>query len=103
MRIITTDLYESSFLDCSGIELAEVWLDQGRLQKTVVFAFDGNYQLEELQKSYRTGNAIVNLADYRHSLNRLRDMMFELLKNQNNEQKTRRDCYNGKLQPTPHH
>ena len=93
MRITTTDLYESSFLHCSGMKLAEVWKDRGKLYDTVVFAFEGNYQLEELQKSYHTGNAQVNLSDFRRSLNRLRNRMFELLNNQNKELETGKNVH----------
>ena len=79
MRLTTTDLYESSFLHCSGTPLAELWLDHGKLRNQVVFAFDGNYKLEELRKSYFSGQAVVNLASYRRSLNYLRERMFQLI------------------------
>ena len=88
MRITTTDLYESSFLHCSGMKLVEIWLDRGKLHTTAVFAFEGNYQLEELQKSYHTGNAMVNLTDFRRSLNQLRTTMYKLLNNKNQKSRT---------------
>jgi hypothetical protein len=91
MRITTTDIYESSFLHCSGMILAEMWLDHGRLHNTAVFVFDGDCRLTELQKSYHTGNAVVNLADYRRSLNRLRELMFRLLDGQNQKSAIRRN------------
>ena len=89
MRTTTTDIYESSFLHCSGMTLADMWLDRGRLHNTAVFAFEGDCRLTELQNSYHTGNAVVNLADYRRSLNRLRELMFRLLDGQNQSRASR--------------
>jgi len=31
VRVTTTDLYQASFLDCSGIGLVGVWVDRGKL------------------------------------------------------------------------
>ena len=82
MRLTTTDLYESGFLHCAGAQLADVWNERNRTS-TVVFVFDGDYQLEELQKSYHNGTATVNLADYRRSVETLKDMMFDIIRNAN--------------------
>ena len=88
MRLTTTDLYESGFLHCAGARLADVWNERNKAS-TVVFVFDGDYQLEELQRSYHNGTATVNLADYRHSLETIKDAMFRILRNEN--QQTRRN------------
>lgn len=86
MRLTTTDLYESSFLHCAGAQLADVWNERSK-SSTVVFVFDGDYQLEELQKSYHNGTATVNLADYRQSLEILKDAMFRLIRSANTQEK----------------
>ena len=83
MRLTTTDLYESSYLHCAGAQLKDVWNERSR-SSTVVFVFDDGQQsegrLEELQKNYRNGTATVNLAEYRQSLEALKDVMFRLIR-----------------------
>ena len=91
MHLTTTDLYESSFLHCRGAKLARAWVDRGRRRKTVVFLFEGNGQLTELQTEYHTGKATVNLTEYRASLEELKETMFRLIRgnqgpNQNKNQ-----------------
>lgn len=76
MRLATSDLYESGFFLCSGARLAEAVPDRSGASPKIVFTFEGNYELEELQKSYWNGNATVNLAEYRRSLETLKDIMF---------------------------
>jgi hypothetical protein len=85
VRVTTTDLYESSFLACRGVRLADVWVDRGRLKDTVVFVFEGNGQLTELQRAYHTGAVTVNLADFRRSLVHLRRRLHAALSNQHSE------------------
>ena len=82
--VVTTDLYESSYLACVGARLAEVRVDRGRLKSTVVFVFEGDGRLSELQRSYHRGTATVNLAEFRASLTRLRRTMYARLSNQRN-------------------
>ena len=83
MRLTTTDLYESGFLHCAGAQLADIWNERNKAS-TVVFVFDdckqSEGQLEELQRSYHNGTATVNLADYRHSLETIKDAMFQLIR-----------------------
>ena len=95
MHLTTTDLYESSFLHCCGAKLARAWVDRGRRRKTVVFLFEGNGQLAQLQTEYHTGRAVVNLAEYRASLEELKETMFGLLRGapQENKNKTRSVCH----------
>ena len=86
MRLTTSDLYESSFLHCAGAQLSDVWNEQSKAS-TVIFVFDDSQlsdgRLEELQKSYHNGTATVNLAEYRHSLESLKDVMFRLIRKEN--------------------
>lgn len=83
MRLTTTDLYESGFLHCAGAQLADIWNERNKAS-TVVFVFDDGKQsegqLEELQRSYHNGTATVNLADYRQSLETVKDAMFQLIR-----------------------
>ncbi len=89
MRLTTTDLYESGFLHCAGAHLADVWNERNKAS-TVIFVFDGDYQLEELQRSYHNGTATVNLADYRQSLEAIKDRMFQLIRSASNENKNQK-------------
>ena len=83
MRLTTTDLYESGFLHCAGAHLADVWNERNKAS-TVIFVFDdckqSKGQLEELQRSYHNGTATVNLAEYRQSLETIKDAMFQLIR-----------------------
>ena len=86
MRVTTTDLYESGFLHCAGAHLADIWNERNKAS-TVIFVFDDCRQsegrLEELQRSYHNGTATVNLAEYRQSLETIKDAMFRILRNEN--------------------
>ena len=88
MRLTTTDLYESGFLHCAGAHLADVWNERNKAS-TVIFVFDGDYQLEELQRSYHNGTATVNLAEYRQSLEMIKDAMFRLLRSASTQETKR--------------
>ena len=76
MRLATSDLYESGYFLCGGARLAEVVPDRSGASPKLVFAFDGGDELGEMQRSYHCGTATVNLAEYRRSLEALKDIMF---------------------------
>jgi hypothetical protein len=83
MRLATSDLYESGYFLCRGARLMEVAPDRSGASPKLVFTFEGNYELEELQKHYWSGEATVNLAAYRRSLEALKDEMFRILRKEN--------------------
>jgi len=104
MRLTMTNLYEAAYLQCLGMSLADVWLDRGQNAATVVFAFEGNGELTKLQKAFHTGTATVNLAAYRRSLTAIKDIMFELIRKETREPRTRRNVdhasyHSGTAQP----
>ena len=84
MRLTTSDLYESGFLHSQGAFLSGAWADKGN-SSTVVFAFedDSEATLSKLQDCYHSGKATVNLAEYRRSLEFLKDLMFQILRKSN--------------------
>ena len=98
VRVTTTDLYESSFLASRGESLCGIWVDRGKLKPTVVFVFEGNTQLRNLQQAYHTGTATVNVADFRAQLARLRRRMYAAL---SNHQPQRNQRYESLSTPTP--
>ena len=74
MEVVTNDIYESSFLLSSGGHLSDVWLNGGRSRKNnVVFSVEGEKSLLEDQKAYHQGAGTVNITEYLHHLNHLRD------------------------------
>lgn len=74
----TTDLFKGAFLMCSGGDLAEVRVrNNGR--RIASFLISGA-NLDELDRDYRAGRALVNPVQLRESLNHLRDVMFKKLR-----------------------
>ena len=84
MKLTTTDLYESGFLHSQGAFLSGAWADKGN-SSTVIFAFedDSEMTLSKLRDNYHSGKATVNLAEYRRSLELLKDLMFDILRKNN--------------------
>ena len=79
MRTTITDVYEGSFLLAHNVKLAEVLVDRGRRRQTVVFAFEGGDEVADLQRSYHSGTAYVNLCLYRQCLNNIRQSLRQAL------------------------
>lgn len=74
-----TDLFKGAFLLASGAQLAQVRVrNSGRTIAT--FLITGK-DLERLDRDYRAGRALVNPVQLRESLNHLRDVMFDKLRN----------------------
>ena len=73
-----TDLFKSAFLLCMGGNLSEVRVrNNGR--RIATFLITGP-DLERFDSDYRTGQALVNPLQLRESLNHLRDIMFDKLR-----------------------
>lgn len=63
---------------CMGSELSEIRIrDNGK--RIATFLFTGA-DLDRFDKNYMNGTALVNPVQFRESLNRLRDIMFEKLR-----------------------
>jgi hypothetical protein len=78
VNLETTDIFRGAFLLASGGELAEVRVrNNGRRIATFLIAGEN---LAELDRDYRAGRALVNPLQLRESLNHLRDVMFEKLR-----------------------
>ena len=73
-----TDLFKGAFLLCMGGHLEQVNVrNNGR--KIATFLITGA-DLARHDSDYRTGRALVNPVQLRESLNHLRDVMFEKLR-----------------------
>ncbi len=74
----TTDIFRGAFFLCKGGDLSEVrFRDNGK--RIASFMFTG-VDLDQLDKDYMNGTALVNPVQFRESLNRLRDILFEKLR-----------------------
>jgi hypothetical protein len=75
-----TDLFKGAFLLCMGARLDRVRVrNNGR--RIATFLITGK-DLDRHDSDYRSGRALVNPVQLRESLNHLRDVMFEKLRNQ---------------------
>ena len=74
----TTDIFRGAFLLASGGDLAEIRVDNNG-KRIATFLITGR-DLERLDRDYRCGRALVNPLQLRESLNHLRDVMFEKLR-----------------------
>jgi hypothetical protein len=80
-----TDLFRGAFLLCMGGRLDNVRVrNNGR--RMASFLITGT-DLDRLDNDYRAGRALVNPVQLRESLNHLRDVMFDKLRE--NEGRTR--------------
>ena len=77
-RLEVTDLFRSAFFLCMGGHLEQVRVrNNGR--RIATFLITGA-ELERLDNDYRSGRARVNPVQLRESLNHLRDVMFDKLR-----------------------
>ncbi len=75
----TTDLFRGAFLLCNGADLAKVRV-RNNGKRIASFLITGK-GLDRLDRDYRSGRALVNPLQLRESLNHLRDVMFDKLRN----------------------
>jgi len=74
----TTDIFRGAFFLCQGGELSEIrFRNNGSRIATFLIRGEG---LNKLDKAYRNGQALVNPLQFRESLNHLRDILFEKLR-----------------------
>ena len=76
----TTDIFRGAFFLCNGGDLSDVRVrNNGR--RIATFLITGK-DLDQLDRDYRSGHALVNPLQFRESLNHLRDILFEKLRTQ---------------------
>ena len=78
VNLETTDIFRGAFLLCNGGDLAEVRV-RNNGKRIATFLITGK-NLDKLDRDYRTGCALVNPVQLRESLNHLRDVMFQKLR-----------------------
>lgn len=84
----TTDIFRGAFFLCKGGDLSGVrFRDNGK--RIATFLIIGK-DLDKLDKAYRSGKALVNPLQFRESLNHLRDILFNTLRENNGGDKDER-------------
>jgi hypothetical protein len=87
-RLETTDIFRGAFFLCQGGKLADVRLKEDALsacehaqagRRIVSFLIEGE-GIDQLDLKYRNGQAMVNPLQFRESLNHLRDILFNTLR-----------------------
>ena len=74
----TTDIFRGAFFLCRGAELSGIrFRKNGKRIATFLITGKG---LDKLDRDYRNGQALVNPLQFRESLNHLRDILFNKLR-----------------------
>ena len=88
----TTDLFRGAFFLCNGGSLVQVRLGEDN-HKIVSFLIEGE-GIDRLDLEYRNGQALVNPLQFRESLNHLRDILFNTLRDRNGGDRNDRERKN---------
>ena len=79
MEIKTSDLYCASYIFSQGGELKEVQLSRISGRRRAEFIFTGK-NVQQLEKTFLSGKAIVDLKTFKASLNHIKDVMFQTIR-----------------------
>ncbi len=74
----TKDIFRGAFFLCEGSDLSEVRI-RNNGKRVATFLITGK-DLDKLDRDYRSGQTLVNPLQFRESLNHLRDILFEKLR-----------------------
>jgi hypothetical protein len=74
----TTDIFRGAYLLASGGDLSEIHV-RNNGKRIATFLITGE-DLDRLDRDYRSGRALINPIQLRESLNHLRDVLFEKLR-----------------------
>ncbi len=80
------DLYEGAYLLCMGFHLQKLTITNGHGKRKAVFLIEGD-GIEEKAESYRMGQATVNVAMLKFTLEKLKDAMFTKIRSEEQEQR----------------
>ncbi len=93
IHLETTDIFRGAyFLSCGG-ELRDVRIRENG-KRIATFLITGK-DLDRLDRDYRAGRALVNPLQFRESLNHLRDILFEKLRERDPAMSRQRRGYAG--------
>lgn len=74
----TSDLFKAAFFSAKGADLTKIRF-HGNGRRIAFFLFHGK-GVTRMDSDYRTGRGLVNPLQYKESLNHLRDILFERLR-----------------------
>lgn len=77
-QLETTDIFRGAFFLCNGGDLRDIRV-RSNGKRIATFLITG-HGLDKLDRDYRAGRALVNPVQLRESLNHLRDVLFETLR-----------------------
>ena len=81
------DLYEGAFLLCRGLDLKDLTITGTNGKKLVTFIFSGN-AAQRASQLYRRGKATANVAMLKFTMEKLKDRMFEKIREKEREERT---------------
>jgi len=81
------DLYEGAYLLCTGFRLKHLTIIDSRGKPKATFIISGE-GIRKKSESYRTGQATVNVAMLKFTLEKLKDTMFAKMREQAKEIRT---------------
>ena len=78
-KLRVRDLFEASYLLCRGCELREMEIEGQRGKPIVHFIFEGDNAKGESDR-FKMGQAMANVCMLKVSMNRLKDLLFQRLR-----------------------
>jgi len=85
MNIVTNDLYCGAWLLSQGSLLADVKLNHNCGRQSCLFVFTGP-QVLELHQEFLSGQAVVNLKDFKAAMIHIKDQMFSCKRQEEKEE-----------------
>ena len=86
------DLYEGAYLLCRGFQLKDLIVISNHGKPIVTFVIAGDGILTTANE-YRFGRATVNVAMLKFTMEKLKDQMFEKIRESDREKRTRRNAH----------
>ena len=80
------DLYEGAYLLCAGLKMKDLTVLGSNGRKLCTFTFEGDRAVE-LSDEYKAGRATVNLALLKFTMEKLKDRMFEKIREMEEREK----------------
>lgn len=82
--IKTGDLWNSAYLVVNGIEIQNIILSGSNGKTSAYFIFTGS-RVEQLNQEFISGKAVVNITQLKLTMNHLKDLMFNKLREREKE------------------
>jgi hypothetical protein len=87
-QVLTKDIFSVSYFLAKGMTLKDILIDEDRPREKATFVLEGQ-GIDRLDRAIRTGTALVNLLDFKDSMKRAKDLMFDFLRSKESYEKNR--------------